>query len=85
MNVQTVNRSLRTSDRYVRVIDEIEDLNWPKLTRDELMAACAAYYYFSVQFVEAVDIACELYPSDPKSLSFARGNATQTTCLPTRA
>ena len=73
MNVQTVNRSLRTADRYLRVIDEIEDLNWPKLTRDELMAACAAYYYFSVQFVEAVDIACELYPSDPKLVELRQG------------
>ena len=73
MNVQTVNRSHRTSDRYLRVIDEIEDLNWPKLTRDELMAACAAYYYFSVQFVQAVDIACELYPSDPKLVELRKG------------
>ena len=48
-------------------------LNWPELTRDELMAACAGYYYFSVQFVEAVDIACELYPSDPKLIELRHG------------
>ena len=73
MNVQTVDRYLKTAHRYLGVIDEIEDLNWPDLTRDELMAACAAYYYFSAQFVEAVDIACELYPSDPKLIELRHG------------
>lgn len=73
MNIQTVDRHLRTADRFPKIIDEIESLNWPALTRDELMAACAAYYYFSVQFVEAVDIACELYPSDPKLIELRKG------------
>ena len=73
MNVQTVKRSIATADRYLNVIDGIETLNWPGLTRDELMAACAAYYYFSVQFVEAVGIACELYPSDPKLMELRQG------------
>ena len=73
MNIQTINRSSMTAGRYARVIDEIEALNWSELTRDELMAACAAYYYFSVQFVEAVDIACELYPSDPKLIELRQG------------
>jgi hypothetical protein len=53
-------------DRYRSVIQEIGDLNWSALTRSDLMAVCCAYYYFSVQFVEAVHIACELYPRDPK-------------------
>lgn len=73
MNVQTIDRYVRTADRYTRVIDEIEALNWSELTRGELMAACAAYYYFSVQFVEAVDIACELYPSDPQLVELRKG------------
>jgi hypothetical protein len=59
--------------RYQSVIDEIGDLNWSALTRDELMAVSAAYYYFSVQFVEAVDIACELYPSDPQLIELRQG------------
>ena len=33
----------------------------------------AAYYYFSVQFVEAVDIACKLYPSDRKLVELREG------------
>jgi hypothetical protein len=60
-------------DRYLAVIDEIGDLNWSTLTRDELMAACRAYSYFSVQFVEAVDIACGLYPSDRKLIELREG------------
>ena len=59
--------------RYHAAIDEIGNLNWPALNREELMAACAAYYYFSVQFVEAVDIACGLYPSDRKLAELREG------------
>src|SRR5574340_1021651 len=73
MNIQTIDHSSMTADRYQEVIDDIEGLNWPDLTRDELMATCAAYYYFSVQFVKAVDIACELYPSDPKLMELRQG------------
>lgn len=50
--------------RYETVVGEIERFEWSTLTRQELMAACRAYYYFSGQFVEAVHIACELHPSD---------------------
>jgi len=71
MNIQVFGHSL--ADRYTKVIDEIEGLNWPELTREELMAACAAYYFFSVQFVDAVDIACELYPTDAKLIELRHG------------
>ncbi len=60
-------------NRYQSVIDEIDNLNWPSLTRDELMAASTAYYYFSVQFLEAVHIACELYPSDLQLIELRQG------------
>ena len=66
MNIQVINPSLSPMNRYMDVIGEIEGFRWSELSRDELMGACAAYYYFSVQFVQAVDIACELYPSDAK-------------------
>jgi len=65
--------TVNTIDRYHAVIDEIGDLNWSALTRDELMAACCAYSYFSVQFVEAVHIACGLYPSDRKLIELREG------------
>jgi len=73
MNIQAVDRATVTTDRYPQVIDEIANLKWPELTREELMAACAAYYYFSVQFVEAVGIACELYPADTKLIELRDG------------
>ena len=73
MNVQAVRRPVIAADRYPKIIEEIETLNWGQLTRDELMAACAAYYYFSVQFVQAVGFACELYPSDPKLIELRKG------------
>lgn len=60
-------------NRYPRVVDEICGLNWPSVTREELMAACCAYSYFSEQFVEAVEIACELYPSDQKLIELREG------------
>jgi hypothetical protein len=65
--------TVNTIDRYHAVIDEIGDLNWSALSREELMSACCAYYYFSVQFVEAVDIACDLYPSDRMLVELREG------------
>ena len=37
------------------------------------MMACRAYYYFSKQFVDAVHIACDLYPSDQNLISLREG------------
>ncbi len=59
--------------RYHAVIDEISNLSRPALNREELMAVCAAYYYFSVQFVEAVEIACGLYLTDRKLAELREG------------
>ena len=66
MNVQITNR-------YQRVIDEIDQFNWRQMEREELMAACRAYYYFSRQFVDAVHIACDLFPSDQKLIELREG------------
>jgi hypothetical protein len=62
-----------TIQRYQRVINEICDFNWPDLSREDLMAVSMAYYYFSVQFCEAVRIACGLYPTDRKLASLREG------------
>ena len=66
MNVQITNR-------YQRVIDEVSNFNWRRLERNELLMACRAYYYFSKQFVDAVHIACDLYPSDQNLISLREG------------
>jgi hypothetical protein len=52
--------------QYRRVIDEICDLNWPALTRSEMTSVAWAYYFFSIQFRENLEIAIELYPDDSK-------------------
>jgi hypothetical protein len=51
---------------YRRVIDDICALNWDGLTRDDLVGIAWAYYYFSVQFRENLEIACKLFPADAK-------------------
>ena len=58
---------------FHRFIDAISGLKWSALSQDELMAASCAYYYFSVQFCEAVEIACNLYPSDSKLIELREG------------
>ncbi len=52
--------------KYEYVIDNISELSWPSLTEDELTVTAWAYYYFSIQFRENLEIACELFPNDPK-------------------
>lgn len=56
--------NLVISKRYRQVVEDIANLNWLALSRDELLAIAWAYYYFSVQFRENLEIACELNPWD---------------------
>ena len=48
------------------VINSIGEMNWQSLDTYEMMRVAKAYYYFSVQFRENLEIACRLYPTDPK-------------------
>ena len=66
MTIQTINR-------YHRTINDIANLNWSVLTRTDLTAVAAAYYYFSVQFREALEVACDLYPSDHNLVELRSG------------
>jgi hypothetical protein len=54
------------SNSYEQVVDAICALNWQSLSREDLTAVAAAYYYFSIQFRENLEIACQLYPGDEK-------------------
>jgi hypothetical protein len=47
-----------------RALDEICSLDWASLDRTDLSAVAWAYYYFSIQFRENLEIACDLYPQD---------------------
>ena len=51
---------------YKHVVEEISNLNWEALNEAELSAVARAYYYFSIQFRENLQIACTLYPNDPQ-------------------
>ena len=48
------------------VIDGICRMAWEQLDSDEVMRIAKAYYYFSVQFRENLEIARVLYPGDAK-------------------
>ena len=48
------------------VITRICDLRWTDLDQADLLRLAQAYYYFSVQFRENLQLACELYPSDAR-------------------
>jgi hypothetical protein len=51
---------------YQDVVDDICELNWSGLSRDDLIAVTWGYYYFSVQFRENLEVACALHPGDQK-------------------
>jgi len=57
---------------YHSVIDDICDMAWTTLDVTELSAVAWAYYYFSVQFRENLQIALRLYPADAQLIALAR-------------
>jgi hypothetical protein len=51
---------------YDKIIEQICNLKWNGLSKDELTDVAWAYYHFSVQFRESLLTARELFPDDPK-------------------
>src|SRR5271165_5870325 len=51
---------------YKKVVDDICNLNWSTISRDELINVAWAYYYFSTQFRENLEIALSFYPDDER-------------------
>jgi hypothetical protein len=49
---------------FPAVIDEICRMRWEMLDAGEVMQVAKAYYYFSIQFRENLEIACRLRPGD---------------------
>lgn len=66
MSVTTANSKSTQVESYEGVIADICDLSWTSLTLDELTSVAWAYYYFSVQFRESLEIARNLYPDDER-------------------
>ena len=58
---------------YEEVIDEICNLNWTKLSEEDIIRVAWAYYHFSVQFRECLEIAREMYPDDERLLQLDHG------------
>ena len=58
---------------FEQVIDDIRHLNWETLTEEDLVGVAWVYYYFSTQFRECLEIACELYPDDDRLLQLDHG------------
>lgn len=53
-----------TKCEYQGVIDDICGLQWSALTGDEAVDIAWAYYFFSIQFRENLQVARALYPED---------------------
>jgi hypothetical protein len=70
--VQVVDQ-VSESYAYDRVVDSICALNWTALSREDLTDVATAYYYFSIQFRENLEIACKMYPEDDKLQELQHG------------
>jgi hypothetical protein len=57
---------------YKPLIDEICGFDWDSLSQPQLSAVAWAYYYFSVQFRENLEIAFRLHPDDELLKSLVR-------------
>jgi hypothetical protein len=55
------------------VIEGICRMAWDDLDNDEIMRVAKAYYYFSVQFRENLEIAMARHPGDPKLAELGKG------------
>ena len=72
-STQRAARSEVAAFAYEQVIDEICNLGWTTLTEEDLIRVAWAYYHFSVQFRECLEIARELYPDDERLLQLDHG------------
>jgi hypothetical protein len=61
---------------YEPVIEEICAFDWPVLNQSELSAAACAYYFFSVQFRENLQIAHSMHPDDEQLQSLVKEECT---------
>ena len=62
-----------SSQRYLHIVEDICSLRWASLTRNQLIAVAWAYYFFSVQFRENLEMACELFPGDERLILLREG------------
>lgn len=64
MDSLTPNSIALVDDGYTSVIDDICALNWAAIDQHDLTLVAWAYYYFSIQFRENLEIAHKMHPND---------------------
>jgi hypothetical protein len=57
---------------HTLIVAEVSRLNWAGLDKDELSAVAWAYYYFSIQFRENLNVALATRPNDLQLMRLAR-------------
>ena len=62
-----------SANAYDDAIQELCELNWRSIDHNELVDVAWAYYYFSIQFRENVELARALYPNDERLRELDRG------------
>jgi len=67
---------------FEELIQEICRLPWEGLNADEILRVALAYYYFSVQFRENLEIACRLSPNDKLLKALHRGECNTANLSP---
>jgi hypothetical protein len=67
---------------FAGAIRNICDLNWSRIDRAELISVAWAYYHFSVQFRENLEVARDLYPDDGRLLELERGECNTNNLSP---
>jgi hypothetical protein len=70
---QTLAPSESVLFAYEQIINEICNLSWTVLNEQDLIRVAWAYYHFSVQFRECLEIARELHPDDERLLQLDHG------------
>ena len=75
MTVLPYQSETNTGPRFVfdSVIDSICRMAWADLDGDEIVRVAKAYYYFSIQFRENLEIACAQHPDDPLLAELHKG------------
>ena len=58
---------------FESVIDGICAMPWERLSGDDILCVAKAYYFFSIQFRENLEIACGLRPRDANLRSLRQG------------
>lgn len=76
------SETISTSLEFERVIDDICNLSWESIGEEEVLRVALAYYYFSIQFRESLEITCCLYPNDTRLDLLRRGECNTSNLSP---